>query len=461
MISEEKLVVLSMPKAPKILTDPPGPESKKILKRQADNESSVVSYSKGMPMAIARGKGATIEDADGNIYIDMFGGAGVMAVGHGHPEVLEAAHKQIDIVTHTLDIPSETREDLVDVLKELLPKELTRIFFGGPTGSDAVEQAIKLAKWNTGRNGIIAFDGAYHGMTGGSLALTTDSGHRDGIGQLIPDVHFVPYAYEYRNPFGCPDDETDLYAAKWLDRVLSDSHSGISKPAAVIIEAIQGEGGSIPPNPRFLKNIREITTKHDVLLICDEIQCGLGRTGKMFGFEHSEIVPDIVTLSKALGGVGFPISAIAYKEKLNTWPPGKTIGTFRGNMVAFAAGTAALRYMVREDIPGHAAELGKKVLDRLKDCEANSSIVGEARGIGLMLGIEMVKDKKTREPAPEYAKKVRSLAHRKGVMIEVGGHYNNVARLLPPLVITEELAMKGTEIICEVIAEIEQEAKGE
>ena len=412
-------------------------------------------------MAIARGKGATIEDADGNIYIDMFGGAGVMAVGHGHPEVLEAAHKQIDIVTHTLDIPSETREDLVDVLKELLPKELTRIFFGGPTGSDAVEQAIKLAKWNTGRNGIIAFDGAYHGMTGGSLALTTDSGHRDGIGQLIPDVHFVPYAYEYRNPFGCPDEETDLYAAKWLDRVLTDSHSGISKPAAVIIEAIQGEGGSIPPNPRFLKNIREITIKHDVLLICDEIQCGLGRTGKMFGFEHSGIVPDIVTLSKALGGVGFPISAIAYKEKLNTWPPGKTIGTFRGNMVAFAAGAAALRYMVREDIPGHAAELGEKVLARLKTCEANSSIVGEARGIGLMLGIEMVKDKETREPAPEYAKKVRTLAHRKGVMIEVGGHYNNVARLLPPLVITEELAMKGTEIICEVIAEIEKEVRGE
>ncbi|MBN2049771.1 MAG: aspartate aminotransferase family protein [Spirochaetales bacterium] len=458
MIDEKTLAGLSWPEAPKILVEPPGPKSREILKKQADWESSAVSYSRGMPMAIARGKGATIEDADGNIYIDMFGGAGVMAVGHAHPEVLEAAHRQIDKATHTLDIPSETREELVETLRGLLPAELSRIFFGGPTGSDAVEQALKLAKWNTGRNGIIAFEGGYHGMTGASLALTTDSGHRDGVGQLVPDVHFVPYDYTYRQPFGCPDTESDLYAAAWLDRVLSDSHSGISKPAAVIIEAIQGEGGSIVPNPRFLRNIREITRRHDVLLICDEIQCGLGRTGKMFAFEYSGIVPDIVTMSKALGGVGFPISAIAYRESLNTWPAGKTIGTFRGNMVAFAAGNAALKFMVREEIPARAAALGEKVLSGLKEIEKKSSIVGEARGIGLMMGIEMVKDKKTKEPAPEYAKKVRSYAHRKGVMIEVGGHHNNVARLLPPLVIPEELALKGVAIIGEVIEQIEREA---
>ncbi len=457
MIDEKTIMELSLPGAPKIVTEPPGPKSKEILKKQAELESSAVSYSKGMPMAIARGKGATIEDVDGNLYIDMFGGAGVMAVGHGHPEVLAAAHKQIDKVTHTLDIPSETRGKMVDVLRSLLPKELTRVFFGGPTGSDAVEQALKLAKWNTGRNGIIAFEGGYHGMTGASLALTTDSGHRDGIGQLVPDVHFVPYDYTYRQPFGCPDDESDLYAAAWLERVLTDSHSGISKPAAVIIEAIQGEGGSIVPRPRFLKKVREITERHDVLLICDEIQCGLGRTGRMFGFEHSGIVPDIVTMSKALGGVGFPISAIAYRESLNTWPVGKTIGTFRGNMIAFAAGAAALRWMVREEIPARAAELGEKVLAGLKEIEARSSIVGEARGIGLMMGIEMVKDKRSKEPAPDLAKKVRTYAHRKGVMIEVGGHHNNVARLLPPLVIPEALALKGVEIIGEVIETIEKE----
>ncbi|MDR1894969.1 MAG: aspartate aminotransferase family protein [Spirochaetales bacterium] len=456
MIDEKQLAELSLPGAPRILTEPPGPQSRAILEYQAQNEGSAVSYARGLPMAVARSRGATQVDADGNIYIDMFSGAGVMALGGAHPEILAAAHAQIDEFTHTLDIPSQTREGLVETLKGLLPRELTRIFFGGPTGSDAVEQALKLAKWNKKRNGIIAFEGAYHGMTGASLAVTTDSGHRDGVGELVPGVSFVPYAYSYRNPFGCPPEETDLYAARWLDRVLRDSHSGVSKPAAVIIEAVQGEGGTIAPPPRFLQNIRRITQEHDVLLICDEIQCGLGRTGRMFAFEHSQIVPDIVTLSKALGGLGFPISAIAYREELNTLPPGKSIGTFRGNMTAFAAGKAALEYMVREDIPGRAALLGEKLLARLKDCEARSAIVGEVRGIGLMLGIELVKDKTTKEPAPALAAKVRTLAHRRGVLVEVGGHFNHVIRLLPPLVITEELAFKAADIIESAIGEAEK-----
>jgi diaminobutyrate-2-oxoglutarate transaminase len=456
MIDEKSLSELSIPGAPRIITEPPGPKSREILDYQAQNESSAVSYARGMPMAVARAKGATQEDADGNLYIDMFSGAGVMALGHGHPEILAAAHAQIDRFTHTLDIPSETREKMVAVLKGILPKELTRVFFGGPTGSDAVEQALKLAKWNKKRNGIIAFEGAYHGMTGASMAVTTDSSHKDGVGELVPGVSFVPYDYSYRNPFGCPAEETDLYAARWLDRVLTDTHSGVSKPAAVIVEAVQGEGGSIPPKPRFLKSIREITQRHDVLLICDEIQCGLGRTGKIFAFEHAGIVPDIITMSKALGGMGFPISAIAYREELNTWPPGKSIGTFRGNMVAFAAGAAAIEYMVREDISGHAATLGAKLLEKLKN-EADNPIVGEIRGLGLMLGIEMVKDKQSREPSPEYAKKIRGYCHRHGVLVEVGGHYNNVVRLLPPLVISQELAFKAADIIIQGIGKVQAE----
>jgi len=457
MIDEKKLAELSFPSAPDIKVAPPGPKSQEILNYQDQNEGSAVSYARGMPMALKRGRGATIEDADGNIYIDMFGGAGVMAVGHGHPDVLEAARQEIENVTHALDIPTESRAKLVKLLKELLPKELTRVFFGGPTGSDAVETALKLAKWNTGRHGIIAFEGAYHGMTGAALALTTDSSHRDGLGPLVPGVQFVPYDYRYRHPFGCKDEDSDLYAADYLERVLSDSHSGVSKPAAVIIEPVQGEGGSIPPSARFLQRVREITEHHGVLLICDEIQSGLGRTGKMFAFEHAGIVPDIVTMSKALGGVGFPISAIAYKEELNTWPPGKTIGTFRGNMIAFAAGHAALTFMRDNEIPQRAAKLGEKVLAELKKLEAESKIIGDARGIGLMMGLEIVRDKKTKEPAGDLAKKVRKYLHQRGVMIEVGGHHGNVARLLPPLVITEELAMKTVEILRGVIQDIERE----
>jgi len=292
-------------------------------------------------------------------------------------------------------------------------------------------------------------------MTGSSLPLTADSSHRDGLGPMTPGIQFIPYPYSYRNPFGCPDENLHIQAAENLDRVLSDSHSGYSKPAAVILESVQGEAGTIIPEPIFLQKVREICDKHDVLMICDEIQAGIGRTGKMFAFEHAGIVPDIITMSKALGGLGFPISAIAYKEKLNTWPTGKTIGTFRGNMIAFAAGSAALEWMAEHDVVEHAAELGKKCMVKLKELEAGSAIVGESRGIGLMMAIEMVKDKQTREPAPKIAKSIRKYAHQRGVMIEVGGHHGNVARLLPPLIITEELAMKGIEIIAGVIRDLE------
>jgi len=441
--------------APQIKITPPGPKSQEILDFQNANESSATSYSKGMPMALAKGKGATLEDVDGNIYIDMFGGAGVMALGHGHPDILKEAHAEIDNVTHTLDIPTPTRQKMVTSLRKVLPKELTRIFFGGPTGSDAVEQALKLAKFNTGRYGIIAFEGAYHGMTGAALALTADSSHRDDLGPLTPGIQFIPYPYEYRNPFGCPDEKVQIQAAENLERVLSDSHSGYSKPAAVILESVQGEGGTIIPSPVFLQRVREICDQHDVLMICDEIQAGIGRTGKMFAFEHAGIVPDIITMSKALGGLGFPISAIAYKEKLNTWPAGKTIGTFRGNMIAFAAGSAALEWMQDNEVIEHAAELGRKCMGPLKKLEEKSPIVGQVRGIGLMMAIEMVKDKQTREPGSDLAKKVRKYAHQRGVMIEVGGHHGNVARLLPPLIITEDLAMKGIEIIAGVIKDLE------
>ncbi|MDT8284925.1 MAG: aminotransferase class III-fold pyridoxal phosphate-dependent enzyme, partial [Thermovirgaceae bacterium] len=275
MDQKKRFEELSISGAPKILTTPPGPKSLEILKMQEELESSAVSYPRGMPMALARGKGATLEDVDGNIFIDCFSGAGVMALGHAHPEVLKAAHEQIDKVTHTLDIPSDTRMKMVKTLRGILPKELSRVFFGGPTGSDAVEQAIKLAKFNTQRFGIIAFEGAYHGMTGASLAVTSDSGHRDGIGPLVPGVQFIPFPYRYRNPFGCPDDMVDEFAADNLERVLDDSHSGYSKPAAVILEPVQGEGGTIIPTPKFLQRVREITSARGVLLICDEIQAGL------------------------------------------------------------------------------------------------------------------------------------------------------------------------------------------
>jgi diaminobutyrate-2-oxoglutarate transaminase len=446
---------LSFPSAPSIKTPPPGPRSQEHLAFQAAHEAAAVSYPRGLPCALARGRGATVEDVDGNVYIDFFGGAGVMAVGHGNPEVVAAAEGQIADLTHALDLPTPARRDLVEQLREVLPPALTRVFFGGPTGSDAVEAAVKLARLNTGRAPLIAFEGGYHGMTSGALSLSSGRAFKDRLLPLVAEVHFVPYAYCYRCAFGKTPDTCGLQCAEHLDHVLEDPHSGVGTPAAVIVEPIQGEGGSIVPPPGFLPKVREICDRHEVLLIADEIQAGFCRTGKMFAFEHTGTVPDIVTMSKALGGLGFPISAVAYKEALNTWGPGAHIGTFRGNVVAYAAGAAAIRFMRQNDLAGHAARLGGELLELLREVERQSPFVGEVRGLGLMLGVEFVKDKATKEPAPDLASRVRSLCFTRGLLIEIGGHYSNVARFLPPLVLTEELMRRGAGIFADSVRDLE------
>lgn len=447
---------LSYPEAPVIKIQPPGPRSKEHLDFQSAHEGSAVSYPRGMPMALSRARGATIEDVDGNVYIDFFGGAGVMNVGHSNPTVLENVSEQLSRLTHSLDIPSEPRKALIDTLLSLLPDPLQRIFFGGPTGSDAVEAAMKLAKYNTRRPTMISFEGAYHGMSSGALSLSSGLSFKEDFLPLIPEVHFVPYAYCYRCAFGKESGSCDMDCVKYIEHVLEGPHSGVGKPAALIVEAIQGEGGSIVPPEPFLTGIREICDKNQIIMIVDEIQAGLCRTGKMFAFEHSGIEPDIITLSKGLGGLGFPISCIVYKEELDKWPPGKHIGTFRGNVIAYTAGAAALRFMVENNLAEHSSSLGEKMLSWLIDIEKDSSIVGEARGRGLMLGIELVMDKASKEPAPDLAQRVRTICHQHGLLVEIGGHYSNVVRFLPPLVLTEELAKKGIEIFADSIREVEK-----
>jgi diaminobutyrate-2-oxoglutarate transaminase len=446
---------LSLPGAPLIKIEPPGPESRKYLDYQRESEGSAVSYPRGLPMAVRRGKGVTVEDVDGNVYLDFFAGAGVLNVGHANPQVLAAAQSQIGDFTHSLDIPSPPRKALIEILRTVLPGELSRVLFGGPTGSDAVECALKLAKFNTHRHPVVAFEGSYHGMTAGALSLTSGGPFKTGLLPLLPEIHFVPYAYCYRCAVAKTPESCTLHCAKYLEHKLEDPHSGVSGPAAVIVEAVQGEGGSIIPPQGYLPEIRRICDKHGVLLIVDEIQAGFCRTGRMFAFEHSGIVPDVVTMSKALGGLGFPISGIAYKEKLDTLPPGKHIGTFRGNLIAYAAGAAAIRFMIENELASHSLKLGKTILDDLKALEGDSRIVGEARGQGLMLGVEFVRDQETREPAPELAAEVRTQCHRRGLLIEVGGHYFNVARFLPPLVITEKMARRGIEIFADAVRAVE------
>lgn len=446
---------LSFSSAPSIKTDLPGPQSSEFLEYQFANESSAVSYSRGLPLAIKRAKGATVEDVDGNIFIDFFGGAGVMNVGHANPDVLKAAHEQIDNLTHALDIPNPARKRMVEALNKVLPKELNLLFFGGPTGSDAVEAAIKLARFNTKRYPVIAFQGSYHGMTSGALSLCSGAPFKEPFLPLLPEIHFAPFPYDYRCPLNSGG-RSSVACADYLEHLVEDPHSGIAHPAAILVEAIQGEGGSIAPDPIFMQRVREICDKYDIVLIVDEIQAGFCRTGSMFSFEHSNIIPDIITMSKALGGVGFPISGIAYKEHLNTWSPGQHIGTFRGNAVAYAGGAAGIEFMLKTDLAGHSAKVGDEMLNRLKKFEEESCIVGEARGKGMMIGIELVKDKATKEPAQELAAQVRTECFKRGVLIEIGGHYFNVARFLPPLVATSELALTGVELFIEAVKEVEK-----
>ena len=451
-----KFDMLSFSDAPLIKTTPPGPISQQFLDFQSLHESSAVSYPKGMPMTFQRARGATVEDVDGNIYIDFFGGAGVMNVGHSNPEVLQAAREQLENFTHALDFPGPARKRMVETLVSILPVELNKILFGGPTGSDAVESALKLAKYNTKRHGILAFEGAYHGMTAGALSVCSGSPFKGDFLPLLPEVHFAPYSYCYRCAFNKLPHTCDCECGNFVEHLIEDSHSGVGHPAAILVESIQGEGGSIVPDQRFIPKLREICDKYQILLIDDEIQAGFCRTGKMFACEHFAMVPDIMTMSKALGGVGFPISAVAYRLELDIFPPGKHIGTFRGNMIAYAAGAAGIQFMLQNELANYASELGDMMLRMLKELEQESRIIGEARGKGLMLGAEFVRDKATKEPAPDLASKVRTLCHQNGLLIEIGGHYFNVARFLPPLVITENLAKKGIEIFADAVREVEK-----
>lgn len=449
---------LSFDNAPKISSKLPGPKAQQILVRQLEIEGSALSYPRNIPLVIDEARGTTIKDVDGNIFIDFFAGAGVLAVGHCNPFVMEAVKRQHDKVTHTLDFPTEVRLDLIEKIRDIMPgnlKNKVKIQFGGPTGSDAVEMAIKLAKYNTGRHSIISFEGSYHGMTAGANSITSGKFFKEKYIPLLSEVHFVPYAYCYRCPFYKTVDNCSLECASFYEHVLEDPHSGVVQPAATIIEPIQGEGGSIIPPDSYIKKIEDISRKYGVPIIFDEIQAGFYRTGELFSFQHSKAIPDIITMSKALGG-GFPLSAIAYREELDTWSKGAHIGTFRGNVTAMAAGAASIDFMVEHDLAGHAKSTGKLMLKGLEKIERGSNIVGEVRGKGLMLGAEIVENKEKRVPSDELAGMVRTECFKRGLLIEIGGHYNNVARFLPPLVITKELVERGVQIIEKAIIAVEK-----
>lgn len=437
--------------SPKIVSKHiPGEESQRLLKLQQEIEGNIVSYPRNIPIAIKRAKGAIIEDVDGNCFIDFFAGAGVLNLGHSNEEVLSYVEKQQKELIHALDFPTENKLSAIQKILAHLPEALRgeyKVNFVGPTGSDAVEAAIKLAKIKTRRDTIIAFTGGYHGMSATALALTSDVSFRQGISSLVPNIHFVPYPYCYRCTFKKQPDNCEMDCLNYLQMVLENGHSGVPKPAAIILEPIQGEGGNIKPRAGYLEALIRLAHKHDVLVIFDEIQSGFFRSGEFLSFMHSDAVPDIITISKGLGGVGFPIAGIIYKRDIEAWGPAAHIGTFRGNQVSLAAANGAFDFVDKYNLNEHTREMSAYLFAGLEALKTSFPCIGEVRGEGLMIGIEFVKDRESRIPDPQGVKEFRQHCLQRGLIFEVGGHYNNVVRLVPPLIITPAIIDAALEVM--------------
>ncbi len=432
----------------------PGPRSAALLARQERRESNARTYPRRLPVAIARGAGSYIEDLDGNVFIDFLNGAGALPLGHSHPELLHAVEQQLPLLTHGLDFPTEIKDEFVSTQIELLPAAMrgrTKIAFCGPTGANAVEAALKLCKIATGRSEIIAFQGAYHGGSHGAMAVSALVSQKEPVGNPMPGVHFFPFPYGLRCPLPGPREELGSRCVEYLERSLHDPIGGLPRPAAVIVEIVQGEGGVIPASTEFVRGLRRVTRELGIPLIVDEIQSGCGRTGTWFSFEQHGITPDVVIASKALGGAGLPIAVILYDESLDEWAPGAHTGTFRGNQLAFAAGVAFAKIIRRDGILGHVARIGEDTLAALHQLAGEFEIVAEARGLGLMLGLEL-KDPETGEPNAHAAGIVQREALQRGLLLELGGRNDAVVRLLPPLNVSRETMDQALEILRDSVA---------
>jgi diaminobutyrate-2-oxoglutarate transaminase len=389
---------------------------------------------------------------DGNVFIDFLTGAGVLSLGHNHPELVDVVSKQLSSFTHGLDFPTPAKDAFIEAQLSMLPEPMqsrTKIHFCGPTGANAVDAAIKLCKTATGRGDIIAFQGGFHGSSHVAMAVTGQLSQKQPIANGVPGVHFFPYSYCARCPLGLSPDSCSTNCIRYLESSLTDSNGGVPLPAAVIIEMVQGEGGVIPASLDFVKRLRALTRELGIPLIVDEVQTGCGRTGSWFAFEHYGIEPDVIVASKALSGIGLPVSIILYDRDLDVWAPGAHTGTFRGNQLAFVAGTEAVRIIRRDGILDNVKRRGEQMAARLGSLTSNPS-VREIRGRGLMMGIEL-STAPNGQTGSQLARQVQDRALQAGLILELGGRDDCVVRLLPPLNVTAELIDTACEIVVEAI----------
>ncbi len=425
------------PGLPSVMKGLPGPRAAEIIARDARVLSP--SYTRPYPLVVDRAEGALVTDVDGNRFLDFNAGIAVVATGHCHPHVVRAIQEQAARLIHMsgTDFYYQNMVQLAETLARLAPGPQERRVYFGNSGTEAVEAALKLARYHTGRGQFVAFLGCFHGRTLGSLALTSRRPvQRAGFGPFMPGVHHVPYPYCYRCPYGKSPDACGVECARAIDDQLLKTILPAKETAAIVIEPVQGEAGYIVPPKKFFDELADIARRHGILLVFDEVQSGMGRTGKMWAAEHFDANPDILAVAKGIAS-GMPLGAMIANAEVMNWPPGSHASTFGGNPVSVAASLATIE-LLEQSLIQNAAEMGAYMRQRMDSWPSRFPMVGEVRGLGLMIGIELVRDRRTKEKAPEERDAIIGKAFERGLLILGAG--DNTIRLSPPLTISRDQA---------------------
>lgn len=435
--------------APRIKTPLPGPNAQRVLAGDAKYLSP--SYTRSYPLVAKRGRGLVIEDVDGNEFLDFSAGIAVVSTGHCHPEVVAAIQKQAGELIHMsgTDFYYESMVTLAERLSKIAPMKGPHKIYYGNSGTEAIEAALKLARYHTKRQGIIAFYGAFHGRTMGALSLTASKPQqRRRFAPLVPGVEHVPYPNVYRRPTGTDATQYAIDCARFIEEKLFKTVMPPEEVAAIFVEPIQGEGGYVVAPTEFLQEIRRICDQHGILMVCDEVQSGSGRTGKMWAIQHSGVEPDIITVAKGIAS-GMPLGVTISKAEIMDWLPGSHASTFGGNPVCIAAALATLDVLEREAIR-NSADVGSYMMKRLDTWVEKHPMVADVRGRGLMIGVEINKDKRSKQPVPDVRDRIVELAFERGVLFLGAGESS--VRISPPLIVTREQTDVAMDVLEECIA---------
>jgi 4-aminobutyrate aminotransferase len=440
---------------PRIVVTPPGPKARELAKR--DEKVISQSFVRFYPLAIQSGKGCIIRDVDGNEYIDFNSGLVCLNVGHSHPKVVEAIKSQLERFLH-YSVTDFLYREVVDVAEKLVtltPGKWEKKVFFSNSGAESVEAGAKLARWHTRKQLYIAFIGDFHGRTFGGMSFTASKPvQRRHFFPLIPGVTHVPYAYCYRCPFKLTYPDCHYWCVDFIDEYVLQKYIPPEDVAAFVFEPIQGEGGYVVPPPEYFPRLKKLADKHGILMMDDEVQAGMGRTGKWFAIEHWGVEPDIVCIAKSIAA-GLPLGATVAKATLMDWEGGSHASTFGGNPVSCAAASAVIDAIQEEGMRENATKQGTHAMKRLEELKDKSEIVGDVRGKGLMIGIELVEDKTSKKPAPKKAEEVMMRSWKRGVAVITCS--KSTIRIAPPLLITRELMDAGLDIIEDAIKQVEKE----